>query len=111
LNEGKVIGLRVFDLIEDGDIDTDNARSAIYRIVCLKTGRPVPAATGAVSLDPTTRDRMYREYDRLVAETAALVDQCWPAIRRVAKRLERHDDVGQVELDRLIDIGMRIFVS
>jgi hypothetical protein len=50
---------------------------------------------------------MDAEYRRLVGETAKLVHQYWPAIRRVAKHLERHDEVDQAELDRLIDVGMR----
>lgn len=100
--------LRVFDLFEEpAEDDTINARSAIYRIVRLGAGELASDETGAVSIDPHTSRRMDAEYWRLIAETAALVDQCWPAIRRVAKHLEQHDDVDQAELDRLINVGMR----
>jgi hypothetical protein len=36
------------------------------------------------------------------ARTAVLVDTHWPAIERVAKHLDRHGRIHQVELDRLI---------
>ena len=96
--------LRVFDLLEDADADTINAKNAICCILLLKAGEPVPNEPGEVSVE---LERMDEEYWRLIAETAALVDQYWPAIRRVAKHLERHDNIDQAELDRLIDVGMR----
>jgi len=43
----------------------------------------------------------------LLVDVAAMVDQYWPAIRRVATHLERHPKIDQEELDRLIDIAMR----
>jgi hypothetical protein len=100
--------LRFFDLFED-DVDEDivNSRSAIFRIVALGAGESASAQAGFVSLDPATVRRMEVEYGRLIAETAELVRQYWSAIRRVAKHLERHDEVDQLELDRLIDVGMR----
>jgi hypothetical protein len=99
--------LRVFDLFEEGDADTANLRSAIYRIVRLRAGESVSVDAGIVSRDPDTLRRMDAEYWRLIAETAELVRQYWSAIRRTAKHLERHDEINQAELDRLIDVGMR----
>ncbi|WP_342733190.1 hypothetical protein [Bradyrhizobium sp. B117] len=94
-------------LFEDGDEDTTNARSHVYRIVALKARKLVPDPTVSLELDPDTRRRMDEEYWRLLGETAAPVERWWSAIRRVAKQLERHDDLDEVELDRLIDVGMR----
>ncbi|MCG2632849.1 hypothetical protein L6654_40380 [Bradyrhizobium sp. WYCCWR 13023] len=106
-NRHELPELRVFDLFEDGDGDTTNARSFVYRIVALKAGKSAPEQTVSLKLDRDTRRRMDEEYWRLLRETAALVERWWPAIRRVAKQLESHDDLDEVELDRLIDVGMR----
>ena len=100
--------LHVFDLLANDDADTTNAASAIYKIICLKTGWPLPQRDMRVSFDEGTVKMMDQEYLRLVQETATLVDQHWPAIERVAKHLERHGRIDtQAELDDLIERAER----
>jgi hypothetical protein len=52
-------------------------------------------------------ETMFRLMDGLIANVTVLIDQFWPAIQRVAKHLERNDQLEQAELDRLIEVGMR----
>jgi hypothetical protein len=76
-----------FDLSDDDHEDAVNARSVIYRIICLTEGIPIPE-TGAlveVSVKPMTEICA-----KLIRDAAALVEQHWAAINRVAKHLERH---------------------
>jgi hypothetical protein len=75
-------------------------RSAIYKIVCLKEGRRIPETGTFVEMDSAA---MLEVYSTLLQETAALVEQPWPAIKRVAKHLERHGAIDdQATLDELI---------
>jgi hypothetical protein len=96
--------LRVLDLLhEHDDGDTLVACSAIYRMVCLMSGHTAP-----VSIDKAMEAQMYEIYLRLLRDTAALVEQLWPAIERVAKHLERHGRINdQRQLDELIERALR----
>jgi hypothetical protein len=100
--------LPILDLITDDSADMHNVRSAIYRIICLKLGRPVPQDSVAVKADAAMRAMMLEEYSRLLRETTALVDQHWPAIKRVARALENHNRIDQAEVDRLIALTERL---
>jgi hypothetical protein len=93
------------DLItEQEDTDTLNARSAIYRMVCLMSGQAVPEGPGSHSADEVMLGRIQEIYFRLLRETAALVERHWPAIERVGKHLERHGRIDtQNQLDDLIE--------
>jgi hypothetical protein len=93
------------DSLSSDDEDISNARSAIYRAVCLRAGNPFSAEAGAVNILPETWAAMTEVFDRLQAETRRLVEMHWPAIQRVAKALTRHDRIDQTELDRLIVIA------
>jgi hypothetical protein len=57
-----------------------------------------------IELDEPTQAAMRVVFDRLKRQTAALIEEHWPAITRVAKALERHD-LDQTGLDRLIKGG------
>ena len=47
------------------------------------------------------------EYFRLVRKTAALVEQHWPAIERVAKYLEKYGRMDHTTLVNLIERAKR----
>ena len=79
------------------------AMSVIYSAECLRRGEAIPQEASLVKLDAQRVETL----NKLIAEVMTLIDQYWPAIRRVAKHLERHGKLDQAELDRLIDIGMR----
>ncbi|WP_439400390.1 hypothetical protein ACRQ5Q_43415 (plasmid) [Bradyrhizobium sp. PMVTL-01] len=101
--------IRVFDvLIDQDDSDTQLACSAIYRMVCLKSGRPV--SEGEIDdIDSAMQQQIRDIYSRLLRESAALVEQHWPAIERVAKHLERHGRIdNQAQLDDLIERAERV---
>jgi hypothetical protein len=104
--------LRVFDLFtEHHDADTRIACSAIYNMVCLMSGQPVPQGPEqiSVSIDDAMQEQMYDIYFRLLRDTAALVERHWPAIERVAKHLERRGRINdQNQLDELIERGERV---
>jgi len=98
--------LIIYDVLtEDEDRDTINARSFIYRMICLQQGRSIPRGDFqvAVSLDETFQKDISQAYLRLIEQTTNLVEQHWLAIKRVAKHLERHDFLDQDELDALIE--------
>jgi hypothetical protein len=96
---------RYSDSLRDDDDDIQNARAAIYRAVCLRTGHPVAAESGMVTMLPETWVAMTERFDHLQAESRRLVAMYWPAIQRVAKALEWHDRIDQAELDRLIAVA------
>jgi hypothetical protein len=85
--------------------DNQNANDAIYRVVCLNAGRPLPDWEGSREVDKEDLDAMMAESGRLFAATIALVNEHWQAIARVAKALERHDRIDQAEIDRLMAIA------
>jgi hypothetical protein len=93
-------------LADDDDDDMCNARSAIYKIVCLMNNKSFPSANAAIVLDEPTKAAMRVVFDRLKWQTAAPIKEQWPAITRVARALERHD-VDQTALVRLINGGKR----
>lgn len=92
-----------FAIFDHEDEDCVRAFSAIYQAECLKRGEAIPEAGTRIKPDAQSVQRL----NELIAEVMTLIDQYWPAIRRVAKHLERHGKLDQAELDRLIDIGMR----
>jgi len=100
--------LRVFDILtEQGDWDTQEARSAICRMGCLMKGQPVPE--GKINLDEAAQELICQIYFRLLRETAELVERHWPAIERVGKHLERHGRIDtQNQLDDLIERAERM---
>lgn len=102
--------LSVLDLMtENEDADTQNARSAIYRMICVRSGKAVPEGPGSISVDEVMVGQMYEVYFRLRQETAALVERHWTAIERVAKHLERHGRIDdQSQLDDLIERAERV---
>jgi hypothetical protein len=96
--------LDLFD-VEGPDTDTANTRSAIYKMVCLQTGRPlVNAGDDEVTIGADMIAAMTEVYNRVIDRSHALVDQDWHTIVRVAKHLERHGDIDdQATLDGLIE--------
>ena len=88
-------------IIEGKDTDTDSARIAIIKMICLKDGQPIPQ--GRVNIGPAMWGKIRNEYFRLVRKTAALVDQRWPAIKRVAEYLEKYGRMDHTTLVNLID--------
>jgi hypothetical protein len=98
--------LPISDVINEvGDTDTDNARIAIIKMICLKDGQPIPQ--GRVNIGPAMWGTIQDEYFRLVRKTAALVDQHWPAIERVAKYLEKYGHMDHTTLVSLIERSKR----
>src|SRR6267142_2682333 len=94
--------LPIYDVINEGeDADTNNARIAIIKMICLRDGRPIPQ--GRVNIGPAVWGKIQDEYFRLVRKTAALVDQHWPAIKRVAEYLEKYGRMDHTTLVNLID--------
>lgn len=87
------------------DADTLHIRDAVYKIVCLTDGKSFPEDDADIGIDAPTLSKMRTVFARS-QETAALVEQLWPAIERVAKVLERRD-LDQGDLDRLIAGGSR----
>jgi hypothetical protein len=101
--------LSVRDIITDTDDDIVNARSAIYRIVCLMIGQPVPRNNIEVEITQAMAGKMTDVYVRLLKVTATLIERHWAAIVRVGKHLERHGRVdNQAELDDLIARAERL---
>jgi hypothetical protein len=92
--------VRQFQQFDHEDEDCVRAASAIHQAQCLGRGEALPEQGTRFTLDP-------KAMHEVLVDVAALVDQYWPAIMRVAKHLERHDSIDQAELDRLIDIAMR----
>lgn len=99
--------LQIYDVLTDDMDDMQNARSAIYGIVCLKSGQRVPDGTFAVPADEDLQKKISDEHFRLEHETARLIEQHWPAIQLVAKHLEKHSPIDQAEVDRLIGVAER----
>jgi hypothetical protein len=92
----------IYDVMAEGeDTDTDNSRIAIIKMICLKDGKPIPQ--GRVNIGPAMWGKIQNEYFRLVRKTAALVDQRWPAIKRVAEYLEKYGRMDHTTLVNLID--------
>lgn len=88
---------------EGEDSDTHSTRSCIYKIICLRAGKPVPDS-GEVRLDQAALQELYELYNSIVRKADDLVEQNWPAMVRVAKHLERHGDIDdQATLDSLIE--------
>ena len=58
----------------------------------LVPGKPLQQANGEVS----------RLWERLQADTVALVELLWPSIERVAEALLIHEELGQAQIDALI---------
>jgi hypothetical protein len=95
--------------IDEDDGDMLNARSAIYRAVCLHytlVSRFQTRQARSKWMRPHKK-KMRGMFTRLMQETDALVVEHWRTIRRVAKTLERHDRIDQAELDRLIAVAHR----
>jgi hypothetical protein len=95
----------VTDSLWEDDEDMANARGAIYRVICLRTGRPLPTEPTSVTVDPLAFPTMTEAFDRLQTQAIHLVSTHWAAITRVAKALERHDRIDQTELNRLIALA------
>ena len=94
--------LPIYDVINARkDTDADSARIAIIKMICLKDGKPIPQ--GRVNIGPAMWGKIQNEYFRLVRKTAALVDQRWPAIKRVAEYLEKYGRMDHTTLVNLID--------
>jgi hypothetical protein len=94
-------------VIEEEDDDMRNTRNAIYGAACLRAGTTAPRGNGEVKVDEAMQKEMRAVFARVKQETAALVAEHWPAIKRVAKALERHDCIDQAEVDRLIAVAER----
>jgi hypothetical protein len=92
----------VTDSLFKDDADMANALNAIYCVICLRTGKPLPTEPTTMTLSTFTVEAMTESFDRLRTQAICLVRAHWPAIARVAKALERHDRIDQTELDRLI---------
>jgi hypothetical protein len=101
-NHREVPHLPIFDLDLE-DEDSARAVSGIYQAESLRRGEAIPEDGTKIKLD----EQHTQALKKLIGEVATLIDQYWPAIRRVATHLERHTELDQAELDRLIDIGMR----
>jgi len=96
----------IYDVITKGeDTDTDTARIAIIKMICLKDGKPIPQ--GRVNIGPAMWGKIQDEYFRLVRKTAALIDQHWPAIKRVAEYLEKYGRMDYTTLVELTDRAKR----
>ncbi|HLQ91116.1 MAG TPA: hypothetical protein VK148_13875 [Xanthobacteraceae bacterium] len=94
--------LPIYDVINARkDTDADSARIAIIKMICLKDGKPIPQ--GRVNIGPAMWGKIQNEYFRLVRKTATLVDQRWPAIKRVAEYLEKYGRMDHTTLVNLID--------
>ena len=91
---------------DDRDGDMTVARSAIFRAICLRRGKPLPDGPTRLTLGPLEIDAITEAFDRLQTQTIRLVRERWPAIARVAKALGRHDRIDQTELDRLIAVAL-----
>lgn len=94
--------LPVYGLFEKNDGDMTNARSAILRMIFLRNGLSVSDNSEILEVEERMMDQMTRTYFGLVAEAAALVEEHWTAILRVAKHLESHSPIDQAALDDLI---------
>lgn len=77
--------------VDDEETDMLNARSAIYKIVCLMNNKSFPSANAVIKMDEPTQAAMRVVFDRLKRQAAALVKEHWLAVRRVATALDRHD--------------------
>lgn len=97
--------------VDDDEDDMLNARTAVYRIVCLNTGQLFPDTAATVRIDIPTQEKMRKVFIGLKQQTAALVETHWSAIARVAKALERNDSIDQAELDRLIAVAEHRYAS
>jgi hypothetical protein len=95
------------DDIDDQNIDAFNATSAIMLIVWIKAGKSPPVENSRIEVVLTSAEQNEAEaiYLRLAEETVAMVEEHWRKIERVAKALERHDQIDQAELDRLIAVA------
>ncbi len=98
------------DIITSQEADAANARSAIFRLEMLRSGRSPPreAMSIDVALHRATFEKVEQTYFRLLHKTKALVAQHQSAILRVAKHLERHPHITEDELDDLIERGERV---
>jgi hypothetical protein len=93
----------VINVVDDDDDDMLNARAAIYRIACLKLGKPVPKGAAKVTMDKAMQNQMREVFAGLKEKIAALIERHWLAIKRVARALETHDRIDdQATLDDLI---------
>ena len=90
--------------VDGRDTDTINTRDAIFKMVCLQSGRTFPHDGDKITIDRDMKLAMYEVYGRIIDKARALVDQHWRIIVRVAKHLERHGDIdNQAMLDSLIE--------
>jgi hypothetical protein len=97
-----------FDLFATNLTDFDHLRRAIYSIVCLTKDWSIPDLGGDMVADVALRDAMNNIYFCLLRQTAAMIEQHWPAIVRVAKHLERRGVINDpAMLDDLIERGGR----
>jgi hypothetical protein len=96
---------RVQDEVEG---DLSNARNYVFIAAMHAAGIPVPEGERvAVEVPPAVAADANSRLGCLVEATARLLSDKWASVERVAKTLERHDHIDQVELDRLIAIGER----
>jgi hypothetical protein len=82
--------------------DMVNAQSFIYSLVLLRDGVALDDGPFRITPDERQAAKAQREYDRISAETQALVEANWSAIERVAAALMRRPILTESDLDALI---------
>jgi hypothetical protein len=87
--------------IESHEDDFANAKSAAAHITLLSAGEAVPEA-GEITLSGANAALYRATLERLQRETKAILDEHWPAVKRVAKALFTRDHLDQAEVDQLI---------
>jgi len=92
---------RAAQAIESHEEDYANAQRAATHIALLLAGKP-PPEPGEITLSGAVAGSYRATLERLRRETKAMLDEHWPAVKRVAKALFERDHLDQAELDRLI---------
>jgi len=87
--------------IESHEDDFANAKSAAACIALLSVGEQVPEA-GEITLSSAHAALYQTTLERLQRETKVILDEHWPAVKRVAKALFTRDNLDQAEVDQLI---------
>jgi hypothetical protein len=92
---------RAAQAIESHEEDYANAETAAAHIALLLAGEPLPES-GEITFSGAVAGSDRATLERLRRETKAMLDENWPAVKRVAKALFERDHLDQAELDRLI---------
>jgi len=84
--------------------DFGHAKNAACCIALLMAGEalPEPGEIRQVTLSGAVADSYNATLERLQRETKAILNEHWPAVKRVAKALFENDRLDQAEIDNLI---------